>query len=269
MQASEWQNWEAKLGQTAKGKKQEDRSKSSWMPSRFEPQEKKCTAVHPDEKILLTTILLTLATFQWHFLEKGKMDKTCNSQGPFWATGWTWERKVPCTSSIRVWERILPSHLAINQEAELEEEVCASPLPVLQCSTTVALLSNSYILQDFHSSLLLSQRRRNPENSNVVHKVPMSTCSISFSLRSLWPLYLSVKWKHSSFILGAQLNSSNQRNNDLYVVDYPTVFPSSSFPAGRYLQMLQVFSATFPFSPLSLAKGTALPPRSKGLSQSC
>lgn len=51
------------------------------MPSRFEPQEKKCMAVHPDEKILPTTPLLTSATFQWHLLEKERRDKTVSPRG--------------------------------------------------------------------------------------------------------------------------------------------------------------------------------------------
>lgn len=45
------------------------------------------------------------------------------------------------------------------------EEVCAAPLPILQRPATEANLHDSYMLQGFHSSLLLAQRRRNPEGS--------------------------------------------------------------------------------------------------------
>lgn len=87
---------EAKLGQTAKGKKREDdRSKSSWISSRFGPQEKKCTAVHPDEKILPTTSLLTWLLFSGIFWKREEGIRPISPRGTSGPLGGHGRGKAP------------------------------------------------------------------------------------------------------------------------------------------------------------------------------
>lgn len=68
------------------------------MLSRFEPQEEKCTAVYPDEKILPTAPPLALATFQCIFQKReggirpvsprgtsGPLGRHGRGKAPLWA----------------------------------------------------------------------------------------------------------------------------------------------------------------------------------------